>query len=61
MNNKTILLEHYVDYVEESLFELANLVNTTTRQNTYFKINIIFFTFIIFLFSFFLLSKYPNE
>ena len=47
MNLETILLEEYV-----------NFVDTTKKQNKYFKIFLILIGIIIFLFSFFLLFKY---
>ena len=50
MNKKTILLEDYV-----------NFVNTTKKQNNYFKINIILFVIIMSLFLIFLLLKHINE
>ena len=47
MNIKTILLEDYV-----------NFVDTTKKENKYFKIIINLFAIIMFLFLFFLLFKY---
>ena len=53
MNNKTILIEEYI-----------NFVDNTKKQNKYFKIIIILFLIIIIMFLFFLLLyniKYINE
>ena len=50
MNLKTILFEDYV-----------NFVDSTKKQLTYFKISIVLFVVIVFLFSFFLLYKYLNK
>ena len=50
MNIKTNLLEDYV-----------NFVDTTTRQNKYFKIIIILFVVITSLFLFFVSFNYINE
>ena len=50
MNIETNLLEDYV-----------NFVDTTTRQNTYFKIIIVLFVVIVSLFLFCFLFKYLNE
>ena len=50
MNIKMNLLEEYV-----------NFVDTTKKQNTYFKIFIVLFVVIVSLFSFHLLFKYLNE
>ena len=50
MNIKTILLEDSVNYVD-----------TTTKQDTYFKLIIVFFVFIVSLFSFYRLFLYLNE
>ena len=47
MNIKTNLLEEYV-----------NVVDNTKKQNISFKISIVFFAKIMFLFSFFLLFQY---
>ena len=47
MNFKTNLLEEYV-----------NFVDTTKKQNKYFKIGIILLAMILFLFLFFLLFQY---
>ena len=50
MNIKTNLLEEYV-----------NFVNTTKKQNNYFKIFLIFIVIFMFLFSFFVLFKYHTK
>ena len=50
MNNKTNLLEEYV-----------NFVDATTKQNKNFKIILFLFAFITFLFLIFLFFKYLNE
>ena len=50
MNNKTNLHDDYVNFDE-----------STKKQNTYFKINIILITIIMFLFLVFLLFQYLNE
>ena len=50
MNVKTNLLEVYVNYID-----------TTTKQNTCFKIIIFLFANIISLLSFYLLFKYLQE
>ena len=46
MNNKTILLEEYVNFVDD-----------TKKQNKYFKINIFLIVIVIGLFSFLVLIK----
>ena len=50
MNIKTNLLEDYV-----------NFLDCTTKQNRYFKINLILFVIIISLLLFFVLFKNLNE
>ena len=50
MNIKTNLLEEYV-----------NFVDSTKKQNKYFKIIIILFVVILCLFLFFVLFNYLNE
>ena len=50
MNIKTNLLEDYV-----------NFANVTKKQNTYFKIIVLLFALILFLFLIFLLLKNLNE
>ena len=50
MNNKTSLLEDYVNFVDR-----------TKKQNTYFKLNIVLFVITIPLFLLFVLFKYRNE
>ena len=60
MNNKTILLEEYVEYVDLSLRQHALFVDTTTKQNMYLKIYTVLFAIVVSLF-FFLLFIYLNE
>ena len=50
MNIKTKLLEEYV-----------NFVDNTKKQNKYFKITLILFVVILFLFLSFVLFNYLNE
>ena len=50
MNVKTNLVEEYV-----------NFVDTTKKQNKYFKIILILFVVILCLFLFFVLFNYLNE
>ena len=50
MNNKTNILEEYV-----------NFVDNTKKQNEYFKINIILFLVLLCLFLFFVSFKYNIE
>ena len=50
MNTKTNLPE-----------ENVNFVDTAKKQNRYFKITIISFAIIVFLFLVYLLFKYPSE
>ena len=62
MNIKTNLIEEYVDYVDRSLRENANFVDTTTTQNKlYFNIIMVLIDIILSLFIVFLLFKYLNE
>ena len=50
MNNKTILLEEYV-----------NFVDITKKQNKYFENFIVLIVIFIFLFLFFVLFKYRSN
>ena len=61
MNIIPNLLEDYVDYVNRSLREHANFVDTTTRQHIYFKKFLFLVVVIISLFFLCLLFKYLNE
>ena len=61
MNNRTNLLEDYVNYVNRSLRDNADFVDVTKEQNKYFKTIIVLLVIIVSLFLFFLLLIYLNE
>ena len=61
MNIETFLLDDYINFVDSSLREQADFVDSTKKKNTYFKRNMFLFVVLISIFLFYLSLKDLNE
>ena len=61
IENVEVIYVFKINIKRNLLEDFVTFLDTTTKQNSYFKIIIIFFTIMTTLFLIFLLFKYLNE